>query len=40
MAKVIPLFSSEDILTLEMEPWDTPWTHVLEHLDDANLIPY
>lgn len=40
MAKVIPLFSSNDILTFEMEAWDTEWNKVLEQLDDGNLIPF
>lgn len=40
MAKVIPLFSSNDIMTFELEVWDTEWHQVLDQLDDANLIPF
>lgn len=40
MAKVIPLFSSNDILTFQMEAWDTEWHKVLEQLDDGNVIPF
>lgn len=40
MAKVIPLFSSNDIMTFELEAWDTEWRQVLDQLDDANLIPF
>lgn len=40
MAKVIPLFSSDDILTFKMEAWDTEWNHVLEQLEEGNLIPF
>ena len=40
MAKVIPLFSSNDIMTLELDAWETEWSQVLDQLDDANLIPF
>lgn len=40
MAKVIPLFSSSDILTFEMEAWDNEWNKVLEQLEDGNVIPF
>ena len=40
MAKVIPLVSSQDILTFDVEVWGSEWSAVLETLDEANLIPF